>query len=513
MFLFEYFKFVAAMLDKPFYSNNLPTPNANEFKNSEQGILSPSRLFPKELTPGCFSIFLLRHPMDMLVSQYFSFGYMHKLESEEQRLMAKEIQEMGIDEFCIREADDLLRRYRNILDIAAYENKKQFMLVSYYDMVLNFQIWNDKVLSNFDLTDEQKDLIYEEFYHQFSDVDELSPEEIMAGKKKRHKRKMYPGDHLEKLKPETIEILNRKFSHIVQLVNQVKEQNTDRVNLLLSKARKRRKLSSSSKLKQWDGNHWQIIKSDKIQKLQFNGNDTVFAIMEQDGGKSKLYKLEDNVWTAFPGSNIRDFATGSDNDLYVIRDLTDHTGCIMRWSDDKWVRLPGKNFDQVLINNGTLYVKNQEGKVFEFNEKTWVPLKGSKLFDLKVDKANKLYAFRENQKGDKHLFIYADGEWSPIKGSLNLKDYYPVNSDLIYALGSGKKDGKLFKYNGQEWSRLPGSDIAQFRVGKDGSLWILRDTQNIKGKIFVWDQEKWMPLPGKESKAIYVKDKNSVWSV
>ncbi len=513
MFLYEYFKFVSSLTKHDFYSKNLAEPNADKFVEAKSGILSPHRSFPKELTKDTFSIFLVRDPLDILVSQFYSFGYMHKLESEEQQKKADEIKEMGIDAFCLAEADDLLRRYYNITEIAAKAKKRQYLIIGYHDMVLNYQIWSDKILKHFDLTDAQKDLVYEEFYRQFEEIEELVPEDIIKGKKKRHKRKMYPGDHLDKLKPETIKELNKIYSNIIQMVNQVKEKNSGRINVLLTKARNMRKRKSGSALKQWDGNHWKIIRSDKIKKLTFAKNGEVYAIMSRDKIPGKLYNLKENNWQAYPSIDIIDFTVTDDGTVYALRNTKKVNGCLIKWVDEKWVRLPGKEFADLYSHKNNLYVKNKNNQIFKLENNRWKSLKGKNIKNFTIDKDGQLLGLKENAKGNQFICIYKDEKWLPIPGSKGMDEFVSVSDHLIYAMGAGgKRKGTIHKWDGSKWHRLPGKNIQQMVVGNDDSLWILRDTDKIKGKVFVWEKGKWLPLPGKDRERLFVNDVSSVWS-
>lgn len=160
-------------------------------------------------TPGILqerrSVLLVRDPRDALVSQYFSFGgrhVTHALPSKNAKRMLAHIRASAhqeIDEYVLAHADNhlgkivayqraldfrnvLLRRYEDI-----YFNKRRFLR----DIVAHFQI--DVPLSVLTKVAKRHD---------------LRPTEERVGE---HIRKGHPGDHVEKLRPDTIEQLNRIF--------------------------------------------------------------------------------------------------------------------------------------------------------------------------------------------------------------------------------------------------------------------------------------------------------------
>ena len=62
----------------------------------------------------------------------------------------------------------------------------------------------------FDLSQSQIDLLLQEFAPEFNNVQELTPDRILKGEVS-FVRKMYPGDYLDKLKPDTIEYVNERM--------------------------------------------------------------------------------------------------------------------------------------------------------------------------------------------------------------------------------------------------------------------------------------------------------------
>lgn len=223
MFLFRYFQRIAELTELPFYSQNLPTQNQGLFWDSSNGILSPYRMFVSKNLEGCKSLFLLRHPLDMLVSQYYSFAYMHAPNPNgyEPGKHPDLLKKMSVDEFCLYEASDLYRRYSPILDLIEQEGKDKFIFVSYLDMVVNFSDFNKKICTELKLAEKFHGKLNEEFSKEFNPLPELTPSEIINDGKKRHKRVMLPGDHKRKLSENIQKVLLDKFEKHIKLLNEI----------------------------------------------------------------------------------------------------------------------------------------------------------------------------------------------------------------------------------------------------------------------------------------------------
>lgn len=226
MFLWPFFKFAATKLGVDFYSVN-ETPKTEEFAfkpDANRFIVCPIRWFPETIDTNRFYIFVLRSPLDVLISQYYSHGWMHpdpydvpeKL--QEFRARRKKIQDLTIDEYTVTYADELLKRHLPLLNY--WDNRENVLVTRYSEMVCDFESWCQKIGTAIGLTTTDITEMYEKFKGQFNVEDELTPRQIKNGEV-RHKRKMLPGDHLTKLSPAVISVLNKKFDSILKLMNQV----------------------------------------------------------------------------------------------------------------------------------------------------------------------------------------------------------------------------------------------------------------------------------------------------
>jgi len=157
-------------------------------------------------------VLMVRDPRDVLVSGYYSIAYSHKTPNQrsdkyeefiESRKTAKEL---TIDEHVVAKSKSLydnLHRYKTLL-LDKYPN---VYVTTYEDMISDFQGWLNNLLNNcyLKINNELLQLLVEE-----NDLLQPKKEDIH-----KHIRKGKSGDYKEKLRLETIEYLNVKFSPIL----------------------------------------------------------------------------------------------------------------------------------------------------------------------------------------------------------------------------------------------------------------------------------------------------------
>ncbi len=145
-------------------------------------------------------LLVLRDPRDVLNSSYFSTLYNHPLTAKDMINKRKKFANYTIDEYVLEMAPDLKSRYQ------AYCEKlltnKNVLFLKYEDMVTDFKSWLEKLASYLQLPNPGKK------------IDELvaaSKFKVEKENKNSFIRNITPGDHKNKLKPETIEKLNAIF--------------------------------------------------------------------------------------------------------------------------------------------------------------------------------------------------------------------------------------------------------------------------------------------------------------
>ncbi|MGB3534812.1 MAG: sulfotransferase domain-containing protein [Microcoleaceae cyanobacterium] len=233
MFLYKLFKDLSEELSLSYYSlNNKPVHNHNDLKEdidqsfcycpvrhfADSSDTIPSQFaditpvfFVQDNTfiniPNIYRIYQIRDPRDILVSQYFSFGFIHGGLKTVTKSKLK-IQNMTVDEYCLDQADSLAKKYDNILNIYRKNNPK-YLIVQYESMVLDYKKWLSEIISLLPFQDKADNI--EKYYNKYREEFEAEGfEESMQ-----HKRKMIPGDYKEKLEEPTIIELNSKFSDIL----------------------------------------------------------------------------------------------------------------------------------------------------------------------------------------------------------------------------------------------------------------------------------------------------------
>lgn len=150
-------------------------------------------------------VLVLRDPRDVLTSQYFSIKNSHPLVTPELIRRRKIAQTATVDEHVLGQADRFVKTYSEYLE-HVYQ-KKNVLFIRYEEMILDFKSCLLKINTHCDLglTEEQLKKLdkSEKFKKKHED-------------QSTHIRKISSGDYKEKLKPETIEILNKKFDAILK---------------------------------------------------------------------------------------------------------------------------------------------------------------------------------------------------------------------------------------------------------------------------------------------------------
>lgn len=194
----------------PFYSANLPdhtTPPAD----IKSYCLSPLRTFDFEETETRTKrIFHIRDPRDILVSEYFSFGWIHPNEKGQMLTRRRaEIQRMSIDDYVLEQPEfsdwPLDEKFIPLLKFD-FENP-DYTLVRYEDMVLDFPSWVEDSIEPFEFRSPKR--VASRLIKKYASQFDVKAESMT------HRRKVTPGDHKEKLQPATIELLNERFNDML----------------------------------------------------------------------------------------------------------------------------------------------------------------------------------------------------------------------------------------------------------------------------------------------------------
>lgn len=153
-------------------------------------------------------VLVLRDPRDVLTSQYFSIKNTHPLLTLELIKRRKTAQTATIDEHVLSQSDRFVKTYTEYLNYIY--GKSNVLFIKYEELIVDFRSALNKINAHcgFELNQQQLDGLDKSDSFKPKTEDQLS-----------HKRKISSGDHKEKLKPETIRVLNEKFKDILIRLN------------------------------------------------------------------------------------------------------------------------------------------------------------------------------------------------------------------------------------------------------------------------------------------------------
>ncbi|MCP5364803.1 MAG: sulfotransferase domain-containing protein [Hyphomicrobiales bacterium] len=154
-------------------------------------------------------ILVVRDPRDVLTSDYFSLARSHVLpgdpEDAERFLRNRtRVNEMSLDEFAMGEKDKLLAFYDDY--VKALTDYPGLCVTKYEDLVTNFEHWFNTVetFCQFKVSEKTRRSLIEEA---------VQPARTENSQNKR--RQVTPGDHRQKLQPQTIDTLNQTFAAVL----------------------------------------------------------------------------------------------------------------------------------------------------------------------------------------------------------------------------------------------------------------------------------------------------------
>ncbi len=155
---------------------------------------------------GKTAVFMIRDPRDVLVSQYYSFGFSHGLSKsrpirERQLELRSEIQSMSLDEYAIKNAREVESNFRQLKVL--YRWAKRGVIIRYEDMINDWQRFSSGLTSNLALSAETLDEIYRRSRPR--DTEDLHA----------HRRSGRTGTFEEKLEPSTVVEVNRVLQPVL----------------------------------------------------------------------------------------------------------------------------------------------------------------------------------------------------------------------------------------------------------------------------------------------------------
>lgn len=175
-------------------------------------------LQPQDKVPsfasGC-AVYLVRDPRDMIVSKYFSEAFSHRPpgSAADDQMMKKfearrqKLQDMNLDNYVLESAHHTREAFENTQ--AVLENIEH-RVWRYEDIVFDKLNWVHQMLNYLDIT------VPAPMVERVVARNDVRPD---AEQTDAHVRRVTPGDHRNKLQPDTIEKLNDIFSPILARYN------------------------------------------------------------------------------------------------------------------------------------------------------------------------------------------------------------------------------------------------------------------------------------------------------
>ena len=214
MFLYKFFQHVSRQQGFGFYSANNQPPNELQGERpSGKFCCCPLRTFEFGNEADCDSdivrIFHVRDPRDMLVSEYFSFGWSHSTGASGIGQRREKIQDMTVDQYVIEQPNfsswPLEQKFAPLIDRELDPQRE--ILVKYETMVTRFPEWAAKAIGPFGYRIPKFAVAKLAWKYR----NEFKP---TTGDS--HRRAITPGDHRRKLQPATIKILNDRFAAVLE---------------------------------------------------------------------------------------------------------------------------------------------------------------------------------------------------------------------------------------------------------------------------------------------------------
>lgn len=221
MFLYNFFERLAKERNFKLLSENHSPPDdyslVHDFTPTNSLICrAPVRTFHIDKTQLESSttqqkrIFHLRDPRDILVSEYYSFGWIHPTDETPLSDRRNEIQQMSVDEYVVTQSEvctwPVDEKYAPLED---YEfDLENELVVKYEQMVTSFSKWCQLITTFMEL--KHPTWLTAKLAWKYRNEFKTSGETLT------HKRRITPGDHQRKLTAKSIDVLNQRFEKVLK---------------------------------------------------------------------------------------------------------------------------------------------------------------------------------------------------------------------------------------------------------------------------------------------------------
>lgn len=216
MFLYRFFQSLSARSGLQYHSDNHSAPDQDQClePSGTSRCVCPVRDFDQSHmrqfpdVSDVYQIFHVRDPRDMIVSEYYSFGWTHTDDDFDRsdQQWRNEVQQMSVDDYARLQPEfsswPLESKFAPILNLAP---DHQNIFVKYETMVQQFPKWVAQVLPAFPV--RWPSFIKARYRWKYRNEFRVDGQ---------HKRRITPGDHRNKLRPATIQLLNERYLPILK---------------------------------------------------------------------------------------------------------------------------------------------------------------------------------------------------------------------------------------------------------------------------------------------------------
>lgn len=190
------------------------------FESNAGGILHKDPLFP------IVHVFMLRNPLDMLVSAYYSFGWTHVPSPGFDGVPEPGNRDMEIDTYVIRALPELRKRFDEIYKtlqnscctITSDPKCSYFcVIITYEESMTSYATWLEKITKTLSCNREAQDLSASMVFQKKSmAVQRIMTQPIEANKG--HVRSGIPGNYAQHLSVNTIELVRNELVDTFELL-------------------------------------------------------------------------------------------------------------------------------------------------------------------------------------------------------------------------------------------------------------------------------------------------------
>jgi hypothetical protein len=186
------------------------------------------------------------------------------------------------------------------------------------------------------------------------------------------------------------------------------------------------------------------------------------------------------TWRLMIGSNGRDIAQSDNGSLY----LTNTAGNIYQFNGREWSQLAGSDAVSIAANANKVVITNTAGKIYQWLNNSWEQMPGSDARDVAVGGDGSIWMVNTVGK----IYKFNGTKWNQMAGSDAAR--IAAGGGLVYITNTA---GKIYKLNGSRWEQMAGSSAADITTAGNGNLFIT----NTVGKIYQWDgSSSWVEQDG-----------------